>query len=88
VRALIGAFSSNTVRFHDRTGAGYTFLSDHVIAIDAMNPQIAARLVSAFTLWKRYDEKRGALMKGQLERIRKTPNLSKDVYEVVSKSLE
>ncbi len=88
VRALIGAFSSNTVRFHDRTGAGYTFLADHVIAIDAMNPQIAARLVSAFTLWKRYDEKRGALMKGQLERIRKTPNLSKDVYEVVSKSLE
>jgi aminopeptidase N len=88
VRALIGAFSSNAVRFHDRTGAGYAFLADHVVAIDAMNPQIAARLVSAFTLWKRYDEKRGALMKGQLERIRKTPKLSKDAYEVVSKSLE
>jgi len=88
VRSLIGAFASNAVRFHDRTGAGYEFLAGHVIAIDAMNPQIAARLVSAFTFWKRYDEKRGALMKEQLERIRKTPKLSKDSYEVVSKSLE
>jgi aminopeptidase N len=57
------------------------------MAIDPVNPQIAARLVSAFTLWKRYDEKRKALMKEQLERILKTPGLSKDVYEIVSKSL-
>jgi aminopeptidase N len=48
---------------------------------------IAARLVSVFTLWKRYDEKRQALMKKELERIVNTPKLSKDVYEVVSKSL-
>jgi aminopeptidase N len=87
VRALIGAFSSNPVRFHDRSGAGYEFLADHVIAIDTANPQIASRLVSAFTLWRRYDEKRKALMRAQLERILKTPNLSKDVHEVVSKSL-
>jgi aminopeptidase N len=87
VRALIGAFSSNPVRFHDRSGAGYDFLADHVIAIDAANPQIASRLVSAFTLWKRYDEKRKTLMRAQLERILKTPNLSKDVNEVASKSL-
>ncbi len=87
VRALIGAFASNAVRFHDLSGAGYEFLADHVLAIDPMNPQIAARLVSAFTLWKRYDEWRQALMKAQLERMLKTQNLSKDVYEVVSKSL-
>jgi aminopeptidase N len=88
VRALIGAFAQgNPLRFHDPDGAGYAFLADHVLTIDPMNPQIAARLVSAFTLWKRFDEKRKALMKAQLERILSTPNLSKDVHEIVSKSL-
>ncbi len=88
VRALIGAFAQgNPARFHDPGGAGYEFLADCVIAIDPMNPQIAARLVSAFTLWQRYDEKRRALMKSQLLRILDTQKLSKDVYEVVSKSL-
>ena len=87
VRALIGAFSSNSVRFHDPSGEGYAFIADHVLAIDPMNPQIAARLVSAFTIWKRYDAKRQALMKKELERILAAPKLSKDVYEVVSKSL-
>ena len=87
VRALIGAFSANPVRFHDPSGEGYAFLADYVLTIDPLNPQIAARLVSAFTLWKRYDEKRKALMKTQLERILKTPKLSKDVYEIASKSL-
>jgi aminopeptidase N len=88
VRALISAFSSNAVRFHDPSGAGYEFLADHVILVDAMNPQIAARLVTAFTLWKRYDDKRKALMKARLERILKTPALSKDVHEIVEKSLK
>jgi aminopeptidase N len=87
VRALIGAFAANAVRFHDPTGVGYEFLADHALTLDPMNPQIAARLVSAFTLWKRYDGKRKTLMKAQLERILSTPKLSKDVYEVVTKSL-
>ncbi len=87
VRALVGAFSSNSVRFHDLSGAGYAFIADHVLAIDPLNPQIAARLVSSFTIWKRYDAKRQALMKKELERILAAPKLSKDVYEVVSKSL-
>jgi aminopeptidase N len=87
VRALIGAFASNSVRFHDLSGDGYEFVADQVLAIDPMNPQIAARLVSSFTLWKRYDDKRKELMKGQLERMRNAQKLSKDVYEIVSKSL-
>jgi aminopeptidase N len=87
VRALIGAFASNSVRFHDPSGSGYAFIADHVLALDPMNPQIAARLVSAFTIWKRYDDRRKALMKAQLERIIAAPKLSKDVYEVVTKSL-
>ncbi|MGC1455504.1 MAG: aminopeptidase N [Nitrospirota bacterium] len=88
VRALIGAFSQgNPVRFHDPDGAGYAFLADQVLAIDPMNPQIAARLLNPFTLWNRYDEKRKALMKTQLERILNSPKLSRDTHEVVSKSL-
>ncbi len=88
VRALIGAFSQgNPVRFHDPDGAGYVFLADHILVIDPMNPQIAARLVNPFTLWNRYDEKRKALMKAQLERILNAPRLSRDTHEVVSKSL-
>jgi aminopeptidase N len=87
VRALIGSFAANAVRFHDPGGAGYEFLAGQVLTIDPMNPQIAARLVSAFTMWKRYDDKRKALMKAQLERILKTPHLSKDVGEIVTKSL-
>ena len=87
VRALIGAFAANSVRFHDPGGAGYSFVADQVIALDPVNPQIAARLVSAFTLWKRYDEKRKVLLRSQLERIAAIPKLSKDVFEVVSKCL-
>jgi aminopeptidase N len=87
VRALIGAFASNSIRFHDISGAGYAFIADQVLVLDPMNPQIAARLVSVFTMWKRYDEKRQALMGKELKRILGTPKLSKDVYEVVSKSL-
>ncbi len=87
VRSLIGAFAGNAVRFHDPGGAGYEFLAGQVIALDTMNPQIAARLASAFTTWKRYDEKRKGLMKAQLEKILKTPKLSKDVHEIIVKSL-
>ena len=87
VRSLIGAFSANTVRFHELDGAGYAFLADRVLEVDAMNPQIAARLASAFTMWKRFDAPRRALMKAQLERILAAPGLSKDVHEIAAKSL-
>jgi aminopeptidase N len=87
VRALIGAFAANAIRFHDPTGEGYAFIADHVLLLDSLNPQIAARLVSSFSLWKRYDVKRQALMSAQLERIMNTAGLSTDVHEIVSKSL-
>jgi aminopeptidase N len=87
VRALIGSFAANPARFHDPGGEGYVFVADQVLAIDPLNPQIAARLVTAFTLWKRYDERRRSLMQRQLVRVAGAPKLSKDVYEVVSKAL-
>lgn len=88
VRALIGTFAQvNQVRYHDPSGAGYEFLSDFILRLDPINPQIAARLSSAFTQWKRYDDRRKALMKRELEKIQHHPGLSRDVYEIVSKSL-
>lgn len=88
VRSLIGAFcSGNHVRFHDKSGDGYTFLADQIITLNGLNPQIAARLISPLTTWKRYDPSRQEKMKTQLIRISKTKDISPDVYEIVKKSL-
>lgn len=88
VRALFGAFAQgNPVRFHDRTGAGYALLADEVIAIDPGNPTMAARLVQSLGTWRRHDPARQALMRGQLERVLAAPGLSKNTWEMVSKSL-
>jgi aminopeptidase N len=88
VRALIGAFcQSNPVRFHAADGSGYAFLGEQVLALNGLNPQIAARLMGALTRWRKYDAGRQALMQAELERILKIPNLSPDVYEIASKSL-
>ena len=89
VRALIGRFcQGNPVRFHAADGRGYQFLADRVLELDGMNPQIAARLVSALSRWKRFDPGRQHLMTQQLERILSHEPLSRDVFEIVSKSLD
>lgn len=89
VRALIGAFcNANAVNFHRGDGAGYAFLADHVIALDPINPQVAARLSHAFGLWRRYDTRRQVMMRSELERIAAVPGLSRDVYEIVSSTLK
>lgn len=88
VRALIGAFAQdNPRRFHDGSGAGYVFLADEVIAIDAQNPTLAARLVQSLGVWQRHDPNRQALMRRELQRILNVASLSKGSYEMVSKSL-
>ncbi|MGE0081100.1 MAG: aminopeptidase N, partial [Thiohalomonadaceae bacterium] len=88
VRALIGAFCQrNPARFHDARGEGYALLAEHVLALDELNPQIAALLASPFTQWRRFDANRQALMRAQLERLLAKPGLSRDVYEIASKSL-
>lgn len=88
VRALIGAFAGqNPVNFHAVDGSGYRFLADQVITLNALNPQIAARLLAPLTRWAKYDSARQELMKGELQRILASGELSSDVFEVVSKSL-
>jgi len=88
VRALIGAFSqANPVHFHAKNGEGYQFLTDQVLVLNELNPQIASRMVTGLAQWRRYDPERQALMKQQLQRIVASEHLSKDVYEIASKSL-
>jgi aminopeptidase N len=87
VYALIRSFSANHVRFHAADGAGYAFLADQVIALNALNPSVAARMARGFDRWRKFDEKRRANARAALERIRDTEGLSKDVAEIVSKAL-
>jgi aminopeptidase N len=88
LRALVQTFaSSNPVRFHDPSGAGYRFLADQILAVDGFNPMTAARLVEPLGGWRRYVPALGELMRAQLQRIQETPGLSKNVLELVSRSL-
>jgi aminopeptidase N len=88
VRSLVGAFAhGNPARFHDPAGDGYRFLADRILELDSLNPQVAARMVSAFSRWRRFDASRQALMRVELERIQTQAGLSRDVGEIVAKSL-
>lgn len=87
VYSLIRTFAANHVRFHAADGGGYAFLADQVIALNALNPQVAARMARSFDRWRRFDESRKSFAKAQLERIRDTEKLSKDVAEIVAKAL-
>jgi aminopeptidase N len=88
VRALIGAFiAGNTLQFHCPTGSGYELLTKMVIGLNEINPQIAARLAKQFGQWQKFDNKRQAIIREQLEIIIAVENLSNDVYEIVDKSL-
>ncbi|MFY0677244.1 MAG: aminopeptidase N [Neptuniibacter sp.] len=88
LRSVISVFcAQNTVNFHAMDGSGYQFLADRIIELNKQNPQIASRMLTPLTRWRKYAPERQALMKGELERISNSGELSKDVYEVVSKSL-
>ncbi len=87
-RALYSAFGMyNHRRFHAIDGSGYAFLANAVARLDALNPQLAARLTTPLTRWQRYDEKRQTLMREQLQQLAGAEDISKDLYEIVTKSL-
>ncbi|WP_448875035.1 aminopeptidase N [Desulfobulbus propionicus] len=88
VRSLIATFcGTNQAQFHAADGSGYAFLGDQICLLDQLNPQIASRMITPLTQWRRYDEGRRQLMRSQLERIGNQPDLSDDVKEIVEKSL-
>ena len=88
VRAVYGAFSRlNPSQFHRRDGKGYELLCQIILKLDAINPQLAARLVTPLLSWQRYDAVRQPLLKQQLEAILSHASLSNDLFEKVSASL-
>jgi aminopeptidase N len=88
VRSVIGVFSMmNPTGFHTADGSGYRLHADQVIALDALNPQMASRMAGAFNPWTRYDDIRRNLMKTELRRIAGVEGLSPDVSEIVNNAL-
>jgi len=87
IRALLEEFAWNPTHFHRKDGAGYQFVADQVIAIDAFNPSIAASLAKAFSKINQFDPDRQALMKKQLQRIQRETH-SPDVQDIVDKTLK
>ena len=89
VRSLIGVFAGqNAYHFHHPDGSGYEFVAEQVIQLNDTNPQIASRLVRTLMRWRKFADPCGEQMRQQLERIAKHKALSKDVFEIVSKSLK
>ncbi len=87
-RSLYASFAmNNPVSFHAADGSGYEFLTDAVIELNTINPQIGSRLLTPMREWKRYTQNRQDKMKSCLERILATPNLAPDIFEIASKSL-
>lgn len=86
VYALLGTFGANVVCFHQDSGEGYRFITDYVLTIDSINPQVAARVIQPLVRWQLMDKKRQKLMKTELHRIAKNKNLSSGIDEIVTKS--
>ncbi|WP_374531640.1 aminopeptidase N [Novosphingobium sp.] len=87
VRALYMQMAVNPGAFHDASGEGYRIIADLILALDPVNAQTAARFVAPLGRWRRIEPHRAALMRSELERIAAAPQLSKDTFEQVSKSL-
>jgi len=88
-RALVSTFANfNPARFHDPSGAGYRFLAEKILAVDAYNPMTAARLVEALGGWRRYPEALAGPMKQALASVKAHAGLSKNVLELATKALD
>ena len=86
-RALVAAFAGNLAGFHREDGAGYRFVTDWLIKLDPVNPQTTAKIANLFGTWPMFDDARQARMRGELERLAATPDLSRDTGEIVGRLL-
>jgi aminopeptidase N len=87
-RALMGSFAmGNIAGFHAPSGAGYELVADWLIKLDPVNPQITARMATAFESWRQYSDTRQAQMRAALERVLAVETLSKNTREIASRIL-
>jgi len=88
VRALIGAFAQgNASQFNRVDGRGYDFVADTVLVLDPKNPQISARLATAFRSWRMLEGGRRAKAEAALTRIKGATGLSRDLADIVERAL-
>jgi aminopeptidase N len=87
VYALLGGFTGNQAGFHAADGAGYVLLADNIIALNSINPQVAARMATSFRSWRQFDAMRRGHAETQMRRILDAPALTRDVYEIISRTL-
>ncbi|MEY2340791.1 aminopeptidase N [Acidithiobacillus sp. IBUN Pt1247-S3] len=87
VRAVLGAFAVNLSIFHARDGSGYRFYAQQLRHLDDLNPQTAARLATVFSRWSRYDAQRQQQMRAAMEDLRSKDKLSRDLGEILERSL-
>jgi aminopeptidase N len=88
VRALVGSFAAaNQVQFNRMDGAGYDLVADVVLGLDAKNPQTAARILVSFRSWRALEERRRIAAERTLRRVAASANLSRDVTDIVTRTL-
>jgi aminopeptidase N len=87
VYALFGGFAGNLADFHAADGSGYRLMADAVIKLNGINPQVAARMAGTFRSWHLYDTTRRTQAAAEMDRIVAVPALSKDVFEIISRTL-
>ena len=87
VRALIGGYAmSNPSCFHHESGAGYSFFTDQILDMDSRNPQVAARLLGIYEVWRKLDNRRQKLIQNELQTVLQAKP-SKNVAEIATKTL-
>ncbi|MFP5402413.1 MAG: aminopeptidase N [Gammaproteobacteria bacterium] len=88
VYALLGTFfRANPGEFHAADGSGHAFWAEQVVALDARNPQVAARMARALENWRHFTPALQASIRPQLERVLAAPGLSADVAEIIGKAV-
>ncbi|NWG54722.1 MAG: aminopeptidase N [Hydrogenophilaceae bacterium] len=88
VRALAASFPVRNPRaFHAADGSGYAFLADIVREVDAINGALAARLLTPFETWRRFDPQRQSHAQRALEALNDSATLSKNTREMVTRTL-
>ena len=85
VRSVIGSFSQNTSQFHCQEG--YELLSEVIVELDELNPQIAARFAGIFNHWRRFAPRYSELQEIQIQSIIDREKISKDVFEIVQSAI-
>jgi len=88
LRSLIGSFAqANPTQFNRADGQGYSFVADTILALDPKNPQVSARLATAFRTWRSMEPARREMAETALKRIKAAAGLSRDVSEIVERTL-